>query len=781
MKQTFWFACSSIALTAAMPAWAEEPMQPLQPQAGERATAQHDDEIVVTAQKREQTLAEIPQSISVIGGEKLEQQQATSFIDYAALVPGLSLQQLNPGQTRIILRGINTGGASPTAAVYIDDTPFGPSTGQSNGAVLAGDLDTFDIERVEVLRGPQGTLYGANSLGGLLKFVTVTPKLGIFEGRAQAGAEITKGGDAGWSANGVLNVPLGDILALRVSGYYRQVGGFIDTVGIARENANDHRSYGGRASLLFKPADNLSVRLTALAQNIRANSRGTFDADPVTLRPLATIPATGASTEGRLTRTEYYPEQNDVDYRLYNGTLSWDLGAVSLTSVTSYSELTQREVYDATYEVGPGVADSIYGGPGVPPLGITFPALAGQEKFTQEVRLQSPTNDSFEWLIGGYYTHEKGRLFQRYLPFALTTGEAIDPSLTLGGVTYPNFLTAELDSVYKEYAAFGSMTLYLGDRFDITAGARYSHNEQRTRQALDGSLLVLSGGTAPDIVSGTSDENVFTWSVAPRFELSDTVTLYARVAKGYRPGGPNVVPPGAPADYPRQYRADTLISYEAGVRAETPDRTFAIDASVYYLDWRDIQVLVTFNTSIGPVSADGNGDTATSKGAEVTATLRPVRGLDFVLNVAYNDAHLDEALPGGAGSVAGDRLPYAPEWSANLSADYEWNAGNGATAYVGGNVRLISDQFDTFDANYRTLYGRRLSIDGYAAVDLRAGIQFDRFNLSLYAKNLTDTRGIASVSSFGGRPDTPQTAPGTAVLAAPIRPRTLGITLGASF
>ncbi len=148
--------------------------------------------------------------------------------------------------------------------------------------MLAGDIDTFDIERVEVLRGPQGTLYGANSLGGLLKFVTVAPKLGVVEARAQAGAEITEGGDPGWNANGVVNVPLGDMLALRVSGYYRSVGGFIDTVGIAREDANDYRSYGGRASLLFRPADNLSVRLTAIAQNIRANSRGTFDADPAT-------------------------------------------------------------------------------------------------------------------------------------------------------------------------------------------------------------------------------------------------------------------------------------------------------------------------------------------------------------------------------------------------------------------------------------------------------------------------------------------------------------------
>jgi outer membrane receptor protein involved in Fe transport len=778
MKQAWLIACSVMALSAAASAQA----QSAGGGSGADARAMSDDDgvIVVTAQKREQILADIPQSISVISGESLEQRQATSFVDYAGLIPGLSLQQLNPGQTRIVLRGINTGGASPTAAVYIDETPFGPSTGQSNGAVLAGDLDTFDVARVEVLKGPQGTLYGANSLGGLLKFVTVVPKLGEFEGRAQAGAETTKGGEEGWNANGVINVPLGDVLALRVSGYYRKVGGFIDTVGISRRNANDYQSYGGRASLLFQPVENFSVRLTAIAQNIRANSRGTFDADPLTLAPLATDPSSGASTNGRLTRSEFYPEQNNVDYRLYNGTVSWDFGAASLTSVTSYSELTQNEVYDASYQL-PGVADSIYGGPGVPALGTTFPALAGQEKITQELRLQSAESDQFEWLIGGYFTREKGQLFQRYLPFALTTGEAIDPTLTLpagpGGanVTFPDFLRAELDSTYKEYAGFGSVTWYLSPRFDITAGGRYSHNKQRTRQLLDGSLLFFSGATViPEIVNGRSSENVFTWSVAPRFELSDQTTIYARVAKGYRPGGPNVVPPNSPADFPFQYKADTLVSYETGIRAETADRTFAIDASVYYLDWRDIQVLVTYDTSIGPVSADGNGDSATSKGAEITATLRPSRGLDLVMNLAYNDAKLDQDLPAGNGGFAGDRLPYAPKWSASFSADYEWAVSGSANAYVGGNVRLVSRQFDDFDNNYQTTFGRRLSIDGYATVDLRAGVQFDRFNVALYAKNVTDQLGLTSLGSFGARP-------GTAVLAAPIRPRTFGVTVGASF
>jgi len=782
MKKRVFFTAGTAMTVALLFATnsAQAQTQPNEDERTERTSEIGNNIIVVTAQKREQTLAEIPQSISVLGGQQLEERNATSFVDYAAQVPGLSLQQSDPGETRIILRGINTGGASPTAAVYVDDTPFGPSTGASNGAALAGDIDTFDLERIEVLRGPQGTLYGANSLGGLLKFVTVAPKLGEFEVRGQAGFEATKGGDNGWSGNAVVNVPLGDTLALRASGYYRKVGGFIDTVGINRENANEYASYGGRASLLFKPNDDFSVRLMAIVQNIRADSRATFDADPLTHEPLSIDPTTGASTEGRLTRTEYYPEQNNVDYRLYNGTMSWDFGLATLTSVTSYGELKQDEAYDASGEL-PGIADAIYGGPGIGPLGITFPAIAGQEKFTQEIRLDSPSNDTFEWLIGGYYTKENGLLFQRYLPYELQTGNSIDPELTLPAgpngemVTFPDFLRAELDSEYEEYAAFGSVTWHLSSRFDITAGGRYSHNSQETVQILDGSLLFLSGATViPDIVKGDSSENVFTWSVAPRLELSDHTTVYARVAKGYRPGGPNVVPPGAGPNFPTQFDADTLISYEAGVRAQTADQSFSLDASVYYLDWSNIQVLVTYNTAIGPVNADGNGDSATSKGAEITATLRPVNGLSVALNAAYNDARLDEDLPAGNGGFANDRLPYAPEWSASMAADYEWALSDSADAFVGGTVRFVSDQAGDFDNNYQTTFGRRITIDGYAVADLRAGVRFDGFNIGAYVRNLTDTRGLTSVGSFLLRPN-------NSVAASPIRPRTFGVTVGAEF
>jgi len=777
------FCLAGAALIAIAPAAAQRVA------AADAGTSEPADqyEIVVTAQKRTERLLDVPQSISVVSSAALERQQVRSIADYASLVPGLNIQQATPGQTRVVLRGINTGGASPTVAIYVDDTPFGASTGQSNGATAAGDIDAFDIERIEVLRGPQGTLYGANSLGGVVKYITAAPKLDRLEGKVQGGVEATDGGNMGWSVNGMVNLPVSDMIAVRASGFYRRTGGFIDRLGLTRKDANDVDNYGGRGSILLQPSDTLTVRLSAIVQNLRGDSRASFDANPVTLAPQTTDPTTGAPVRG-LTRTELYPEKTSTDYRLYNGTLDWDAGFATLTSVTSYGTLATDDESDATYQL-PGVGDAIFGtGPNT--RGILFPSQTKNKKFTQELRLASPDNDTVEWLVGAYFTHEKGKIYQQYIPFDMATGAVVDPTLVLpvgpGGanVSFPDFLIAQLDSTYKEYAGFGSVTWHVGDRFDLTGGVRYSHNKQSTTQILDGSFLPIAGApVGPDINRGKSSENVFTWSFSPRFEFSDHASVYARVAKGYRPGGPNVVPPGSAADFPRQFDADTLISYETGVRAETADRSLMLDASIYYLDWRNIQTPVVYQTSIGPVNGDGNGDKASSKGAEVAVTMRPTRGFEIVTSVAYNDTKLKADLPGTfigngdlvAPGVKGDALAYAPKWTANVSADYRWSLGDSdTTAFVGGNIRLISDQAGDFDAQYRVDFGRRLTIDGYATVDLRAGVETGPFSVQLYVRNLTNSRGLINAGQY-------LTRPGTLVQASPIRPRTIGATLGASF
>ncbi len=739
-----------------------------------------DEIIIVTAQKREELLIDVPQAVTVVGGDRLESLQADSFVDYTALVPGLSLEQNRAGASRLVLRGINTGSIGSTLGIYVDETPFGSSSSLGNAAILAGDFDTFDLDRIEVLRGPQGTLYGANALGGVLKFVTTAPRLGVLEARGQASVETVDSGGTGYSGNIVVNVPLGDSVAIRASGFYRRDAGFIDAVGRPAENINGSKSYGGRASVLFQPSDALSVRLTAIAQNIRANAPSVFDADPTSFDPVANDfvagPAadsfTGAPLNGRLVFAQFFPDSSDVDYRLYNGTVDWDLGFASLTSATSYGILDQAQKIDGSVGLRRLVTGlySAFAGNMVP-LGVFTDQLIKQEKFTQEVRLASPETDTLEWLVGGYYTRETVALTQFIRPFNLATLAPINPAI-LGR---PVFVSASLDSKYREYAAFGSVTWHVGPRFDISAGGRYSSNRQSSVQVLDGGLLALQGiPGAPITNTGGSSENVFTWSVSPKFEVNDHLTIYARVAKGYRPGGPNVVPPGAPADYPVEFDADTLVSYEAGIKAETADRSFTVDGAIYYLDWNNILVFSQFVTAIGPVGANDNGGGARSFGAEVTATVRPTRGLRFAFNGAYTDAELTDDTPPLVGGLDGDQLPYAPRWTANVSADYEWGLSDDATAFVGGSVRLVGDQAAGFEPAYRATFGRRLEVPGYQVVDLRAGARFGKFSLTAFAKNLANSRGLTSIAGFGGRP-------GTAIGASPIRPRTFGLTLGAGF
>ena len=229
------------------------------------------DEVVVTAQKRTQALIDVPVSITAVDGDVLERQQASNFQDYLKLVPGLQLNQNTPGNGRLVMRGVNTGGVASTVAVYVDETPFGSSSGLVNAAAIAGDFDTFDLQRIEVLRGPQGTLYGASSLGGVLRFVTNQPQMESFESKVRVGAESVEDGEIGYSGDGIVNIPLSETFAIRGVGYYREQAGFVDSIGTAgsdiQDDINGSESYGGRLSACG-PRRCALVATHALAQNL---------------------------------------------------------------------------------------------------------------------------------------------------------------------------------------------------------------------------------------------------------------------------------------------------------------------------------------------------------------------------------------------------------------------------------------------------------------------------------------------------------------------------------
>jgi outer membrane receptor protein involved in Fe transport len=703
-------------------------------------------EIVVTAQKRSEALIDVPMSITAVDGGLLERQQATNFQDYLKLVPGLQLTQNTPGVGRLVMRGVNTGGVASTVAVYVDETPFGSSSGLVNGAILAGDFDTFDMQRIEVLRGPQGTLYGASSLGGVLKFATNPPQTDGFESRVRVGAETVEDGEAGYSAAGMVNIPLSDSFALRGSGYYREQGGFVDSIGTAgsdvEDDINGAETYGGRVSAMYRPSDAFSLRLSAILQKISSTASSAVESDPDTLEPLYSA----------LSQSQFVPESTDVDYRVYNATLDFDLGFATLTSATSYNEFESPFRADLTTQFSPLLTGLIG------PNEFLNEQVTQYDKVTQELRLASPVSETFEWLAGVYYTEEKGDIIQHLV--------AVTPGTLTPIAGLPVLGDLSLHSEYEEIAGFASGTIHFGPRFDLTLGARYSENDQNATQNAIG---VLAGGEV-SYPRATSSEDVVTYSLAPKFKLNDHASLYARAATGFRPGGPNVLPPGAPPEVPTTYDSDELTSYEIGVKVESSDRAYSLDVAAFHIDWTDIQLFAQVNN----FGVNVNGGDATSDGLEFTAMARFGEGLSVSLNGAYTDARLEDDTPALSGGLKGDDLPFTPELSIGLNADYEWSIGAQSTAYVGGSVRYLSDQTGSYDLDYREANGRQREVPSYEVLDLQAGLDFGRYSLELYAKNVTDSDGQTSVGEVG-------TVPNGAIGTGVIRPRTIGLTLGLEF
>jgi len=710
------------------------------------AEGQNIEEVIVTAQKRSEALIDVPQSVSVVDGGVLERAQATNFQDYLKLVPGLQLTQTTPGQGRLVMRGINTGGVASTVAVYVDETPFGSSSGLVNGAILAADFDPFDMQRIEVLRGPQGTLYGASSLGGVLKFATNPPNTDRAEARVRLSTESVEGGDMGYSGTGMVNLPLGDSFALRGTGYYREQGGFIDSIGTAgsdvEENINKSTSYGGRLSALWSPSETFTARLTASLQKIKNDAGGDIESDPNTLKTLY----------GRPTQSQFVPEFTDFDYRVYNATLDWDLGFATLTSATSYNELEEPFRSDLTSQFS-ALLIAVFG---FPPHELLQNQTTKYDKVTQEFRLASPSNDKFEWLIGAYYTKEKGDILQDII--------AVQPG-TLTQIPLPPLGNAKLNSNYEEIAGFLSGTIHFGDSFDVTLGGRYSTNDQDAHQVSSGALA-----GAPADLTATSSEDVFTYSVAPKWKLDEHKSLYLRYATGFRPGGPNVVPPAAPATVPRIYDSDSLTSLEAGLKVESTDRAYTLDIALFHIDWEDIQLFARVNN----FGVNVNGGKAASYGFEMTGSAYLADGFQVSLNGSLTDTHLKDDTPALSGGKAGDALPFTPEWSASLNANYEWSVGAQAMAYIGGSLRHLSDQTASYDLAYRTAHGKQRTVESYDVFDLQTGVDFGRWTLELYGKNLTDADGKTSTGGIGS-------VPLGALPTGVIRPRTYGLTVGFNF
>lgn len=695
-------------------------------------------EVIVTAEKREQKLNLVPGAVSAISGGRLEALGARSLSDFAALVPGLNFQNSSgaAGSNTVVIRGITTGGEpSPLVGIVVDGVPYGSSSSFAFGGLLGLDAGLWDIDRVEVLRGPQGTLYGASAMGGLLSYVYKKPNLDHYEARAEGEVASINGGGTDYVLRGAFSAPLvTDRAAVRVAVSRQHSDGFIDNRLLGQNAVNSGNSDSVRAALLLKPSDKLTVQLSGLYQKTgRHSSDGVlFDI------------ATGQPSGGDLEQSRSRLEPSEVEYAQGALTADYDFGPVILSSISAYQDVRMDGQIDVTRSPAGALLAS---------LGAEtsdFDIASKTRKFSQELRLTSTDAGRFKYIMGLFYVREDSKNQQALNGF-LANGSPI-PAFT-------GAQTIALPSTYEEYAAFAQGTYSLTDRLELTAGFRYSHDEQTFSQTNGGPF---GGGVAIPNTSSSGTQQTYLFTA--RYKLDNSSSLYARAASGYRPGGPNVIMPTG--GLPATFQSDTLWNYEAGYKARLWGGRADLQVSAFYIDWSNVQITAT----AGGYSGRANGKSASSRGIEAQGTLNPVRGLTVGGNLAYVDAHLDDAAP-AIGGAAGERLPNTPRSSGAVFGDYRFPLQGDWSGVIGATVRAVGERPSSFNASIGV---PPFTLKSYVVADLRAGAENERWSLTAFIRNVGDERAQYSAN-------TQFLTTTNQALVTVARPRTIGVTLGATF
>jgi iron complex outermembrane receptor protein len=711
-------------------------------------TASHSDagpsavsEVIVTAEKRQERLLSAPAPVTAVLATTLARQGAVRLDDYANLVPGLNLFGTRPGEEAIVLRGISTGTSnSTTTAVYINDTPVGGSTAQDFDNTGL-DVDPGTLQRIEVLRGPQGTLYGANALGGIVKYVVATPSLTHYSARIELdGTQVDGGGDGG-GVHAMLDGPIIDgKLGFTLTGFDRVDPGFIDNPTLGQKNANRARTYGGRLALEWQPTDRLSIdgSVTIQDSSSGASSEELVDAN---LKPV----------DGGKKQFFFTPTPLRLATDLYSLSVGYDFGWARLLSISSYEDHTRKAVQDVSETYGPLI------GLPTPPIGLRFPDDPFLHKFTQEIRLASNGDGPIEWQTGFYFTHERSGTTQSVDAFDTTTQAPFD--LGLGEPLFFGVVKAQ----YTEYAGYADVTYHVTPQLQIQGGLRESANSQTHNFPSTG---LLAGGTST--VTGGSSDNSLTYLVTPKYTFNANNMVYARIASGYRPGGPNNGLAGL-TGRPTSFGPDTLTNYEVGYKGAWLDRTLTLDVSAFDIEWKNIQILET----IAGVSETGNGAAARSYGFEGAASWTPIRGLSLAATLALTNAALTQDAPGVNG-LSGDRLPYSPQVEASLSGDYDFPIASAFSGFVGASYHHVGDRKTDFEASAPAGF-ERPTFPAYDTVDLRAGVDHGGIEVEFYIKNVGDAGGLTNLQSanIDG-----VSAP---LYAGIIQPRTFGVSLTAKY
>ncbi len=701
-KYRFAIRSSFLALaTCASPAFAQ--IEPATPSTGL-------DDIVVTARKRTERLQDVPIAITALTAETLQETGADRFEDYLALSPGVNFAGTY-GNNAVTIRGISTAlyssNTQSTIEVLFDDLP----SLNRYYSRFSSDMRLVDVERVEVLRGPQGTLFGSGALGGAIRIINAKPDAGRFSASAEAGLSSVKNGGTGHDLKAMVNIPIAtDKLALRVVGYDIREAGFIDNIVRNEKNVNDIHSTGVRAALSYTPTDRLT--LTGWVWHQRDRTGGDFAG--------FLNPANG----GKYQSASVDPEDAaDDKSTLYNLTAKYELGGMELLSSTSYVD--RNSFSDRDYTTFWQQRRAYLGD-------VEDTVSADTRMFNQEVRLASSGDGPLRWLVGGYYLKQDVSVY--FLRTMAGFGAAKK-------YTSDTISSLAVDASTREIAAFGEASYTLFDKLTLTAGARWFDNKLEFASERGG----FEGGAPTPPRS--SKESAVTPKFAIAFLPSRAINIYAQASKGYRTGQNNFVSLADPATGqfpPEAYGPDSLWNYEIGFKASLFDQKLRLNVAAFHIDWKNVQL--TRRNSISTYT-DNTGD-ARSRGVEVELTVAPTDGLTFGVSPAYTKARLVSVLPGA--TVQPGDLPGSPKWSVSDFIQASKRFGDEMEAFVRLDHRYVGSKRTQLEVVSYAPAGRT---DAYHLVNLRIGATIRNYEANLFVDNLTNNDASLAPRILASTPD----------------------------
>lgn len=704
---------------------------------------------IVVVGKRAVQVRDIPGSVSVMGHQELQTLGAQSMADYVSRTPGVVFNQGTPGNSTVTVRGVSTGldQGQGTTGYFINEAPL-TDPGFSIGTP---DIDTFDVENVVVLRGPQGSLFGSGSLGGAINYQAARPDPAGFSAHLQGTAEtVSQGGDGG-AFRAMVNVPLAtDTLAVRGVYYNRDIAGYLDNAGTGIDDANETRIEGGRVQVLWQPVDGTSLNymyLQQVTENRDSMSERTADAGP--LRILSE-----------------FPESSRFETRMHNLRFDHELSFGAFTALATHHEKKNLTHDDATQDLSDA---GIVLGPGPVLLG----GHASSRGTTYELRLASAPGGRYDYVVGVMHNETD----QSVVQFVQDPGSAEIVDAIFGPGAGAEFapddvtLFVNLPIKGKETALFGELTYHLSDSWKATVGGRVFSQKVNGDTESAGLVTYLLTGTSPFNNGATRySERGFSPEASITWTPSQDFMAYALVSKGFRIGGPNPTPslPGQPV--PISYDSDSLINYELGFRAGLLDDRMLLDVTGFYIDWDNIQLRRQTSQAL---NFGLNAGAAELFGVEASATFRLTRALTLQSSVTWMDATLKDEIPAyppppepvvQPAIPAGSALPGASEWLVSNTLIYRWASESRLRP------SLVLSHRHAGEA--QSLIGSNAVEGGYHIFDARVRLNAGRWGITGFVSNLGDRRGVVQRSADSLGVTTQQTY---------ITPRTIGVTIDVYF